>query len=305
MEKRNKRWLSIIGRTILVVAIIIAILHLLDSFAVKTKGNKAENATITTMSGKKVSAKQKLDKYLSYNVGYHWEAKRLRAIKKGTVVKFYLPDNVRLNTGSLSFGVKDQHKHEIGTFSIRKDQSYGELTFNNYCQKHHEIKAEGYLFFTVNGTTEQKQKNWMINQVTWINGNNLPTWQIILNPKAEKLSQVYVSNVRIGNQKYDADSIELSFGHLNKKGEFVADKTIDNPIQQKLIKIQGDQQNTLVANLKKIHDVIQITYQTRPTTAGSLNLSNTAVVSYVGPDKKAHKQEVTASLQMDGRSTNK
>lgn len=295
-KAKRRHELSRRGRILLIIAIVFCGWRLCDHFIVKTTGNKASDAIITTMDGKKVSHKEKLDKYLSYQVKYHWQVRRLRPIKEGTKVRFYLPNNVRLNTSAIALNVYDDHHRQIGIFQLDKKASYGVLTFNKTCQKARDVQASGDLVFTVNGTHERQTKQWMINQIGWIGDNGNPSWQIVFNPEGKKLTQVYVTNVREGNQTYDKDSIELRYGYVNKQNQFITQKVIDNPIQQGLITITGDQQNTIVAHLKNIHQAIQITYQTELEEGEDVNLSNTA-------DATCNEQEkswVTASIQLKG-----
>lgn len=262
-------------------------------------GNKAEDAVITTMEGKKLSASQPLNKYLTYQLTYHWSIQNKRRIRSNTKMKFTLPSNVALNTAGLSFPVNDNQHHRVGTFTLEKSASKGTLTFNDYYQQHRISHAQGTLTFSVNGKEEMTAKNWFINQVSWIDDDNQPTWSIVCNPQQQKLSHLFITNVCVGNQKYIPSSIRLEYGHLNYKQQFVAEETINNPLADKTIEIKGDNDNTLVANLKSTVQTIRITYQTKATSDGNLNLSNTAVVTC-----NEHKKEtVTAALQLNAQSS--
>lgn len=288
--------LSKAERALLILAVVFCGWRLYDHFVVKVTGNKARDAIVSTMDGKRVSRDDKLDKYLSYQVQYHWKVNRQRPIRKGTTIRFYLPRDVRLNTASIALPAYDRRRRKIGTFSLKRGASYGELTFNQTCQKARDDQVSGDLTFTVNGTHERQTRQWMINQVGWIGDNGNPTWEIIFNPQSKKLTQVYVTNVCEGNQKYDDNSIELRYGYVNYHNRFIAQKIIDNPIQRGLIFVTGDHHNTIVAHLKNIHQAIQITYQTELEGGDDVNLSNTADATC----REQEKSRVTASIQLNG-----
>lgn len=295
---KKKHHLSWFGQTIIIIAILFFAFQLFRHFTSTASGNRQDDAILTTMEGKKLSHSQPLNKYLTYQLTYHWQIKNKRRIRNHTKITFELPDNVALNTASLSFPVQDAHHHQVGTFTLERQEQKGTLEFNDYYQRHKITHAQGTLQFSVNGKKEVATTDWFINQVAWIDDDNAPMWSIVCNPKQKKLSHLFITNVCVGNQKYEASSIVLEFGHLNKKGQFKAEETISHPIQKGWIHITGDNQNTIVADLKSTNKTIRITYKTKPTTSGHLNLSNTAVVT-CNEHKKA---TVTAALQLNGAS---
>lgn len=295
---KHTKYQRLLSRRIIIFLVLgLGILFFLNIYSLKTVGNHAKEAVITTMEGEKVTKNQPLNKYLSYTVHYHWKVKRYWPIKAGTKMKFSLPSNVTPNAGGLSFGVKNDAGKYIGDFKINQGAKEGILTFNDYCQKYRKKTLSGMLSFTVNGKKEERTKNWMINQVAWIDEEGNPTWQIVFNPNKKVLTHTYITNVRVGDQVYDPNSITLSYGHINLIGNFVAEETFDTPIKDHKIKIEGENDNTLVIPLHKVSQTVQVTYKTKLMTERSVNLSNIAVAT----SNECKKSSVTASLQLDGR----
>lgn len=227
-------------------------------------GNQASDAIVSTSSGENVTNKDNLDKWKTYFVDYNFTIPNGENIQSGDVANFYLPSNVEV-IDDTKFPVKDKNKNIIGEFEIKKGQKIGVLTFNDYLEKHKLNNVKGNIYFAAAGTKDISSNNFVVNKSSWLNDNKTPTWDILYNPNAEKMTNVNIIDTLGPNQEFTGDVI-LQYGKYVPNGEFQVEKQIINP---KNIKIVG---NKIYAHFDNLDSAIQIVYHSKPIKTNNDNL---------------------------------
>lgn len=255
-------------------------------------GTSANDATVVTENGEIVTGDQSLDRWEYYHIKYNWKIPDNVTVHDGDTATVTLPNNVQI-VEDTSFNLTDSQGNVIGSFQINKGSRVGTLTFNDYIEKHHLTDVSGTLDFMGNGLDDISVKDWIINKVGWIDGQNKPTWDIVYNPSGAKLTDVTITDTLDGNQKIDPDSIVIQFGTVDENNNFHMESEITDPIGKGMLTVTD---NGFVAHLGDIDKAVQIVYNTTVTKRLDVDLGNSAT----GKADQLTAKTDSATIQVGG-----
>lgn len=285
----KKKWISLTLLFTLLFSFLLTPLNIYGK-EIDITGNTAQDATVTTSSGENVTGNNNLDRYDNYEITYDWSIPNGTSIQNGDTATFTIPDNVQILTDT-SFPVKTSDGAVIGTFTIKKGQRVGTLTFNSYLSQHPMTNIHGTLSIWGNGTVDQTYEQSEIHKAGWIDGNNQPTWDILYNPNSEHRTNVVITDTLFGPQKLDPNSIQVSLGTADAQGNFTG--TVDPSIKPI---IDG---NKFTIKIPDLNQAVQIVYHSTPTTSGQVSVNN----EVSGKSDQLKVMQVGASLTVGGSGT--
>lgn len=298
MNKVRKcpNWLAYVVTTM--TMILACFMSLQSSFAaeVKVSGASANDAIVTTKNGENVTGKDDLNKYIYYNVTYHWSLPENTMVKNGDTAVFELPNNVSIRVADTTFDVTDDAGHVVGNFKIAKGSHTGVLTFNDYFEKNNIIDIHGTLVITASGTRENDPSQWFLNKSGWLDSEKRPNWTVVFNPKSLDLTNVNLKDELQGKQTLDVSSLELWYGSVDENNQFVAKRKVTNPVEQGLLKVTD---NTITAHFDRLDEAIQLVYRSQSTDTTNLNLVNVVT----GSADELGENTITATIALGGEGT--
>lgn len=285
----KKKWISLTLLFTLLFSFLLTPLKIYGK-EIDITGNTAQDAKVTTSSGEDVTGDNNLDRYDNYEITYNWSIPNGTNIQNGDTASFTIPNNVQIMNDT-SFEVKTSDGEVIGTFTIKKGQRVGTLTFNSYLSQHPMTNIHGTLSIWGNGTVDQTYEQSELHKAGWIDGNNQPTWDILYNPNSEHRTNVVITDTLLGPQKLDPNSIQVSLGKADAQGNFTG--TVDPSIKPI---IEG---NKFIIKIPDLNQAVQIVYHSTPTTSGEVSVNN----KVSGKSDQLKVIQVGASLTVGGSGT--
>lgn len=290
----KKKLFNIIGGFILIFSIGLTAFSSM-AYAKEITIVGADNPIVTTESGEDVTNKDDLNYWQSYNVTYHWSILNGQSIQNGDTATFTVPSNIKVIYPT-NFEVKDQDGHVIGTFTVNPGDTVGTLTFNNYFAECPEQDIHGTLTFIGNGTDEISSKDWTLNKVGWLNGNNQPTWSVAYNPSGQTLHDVTIEDTLLGNQTLDPTSISIQYGYFDANNQFHSEGTFSNSEYQLETGSKG-----FTLHFDTLTKPIQITYHSTVPSASETVINNNVQAN--SPDIGAISNNASIAVGGDGSAS--
>lgn len=198
--------------------------------------------------------------------------------------------------GNLNFDVKNSDGNIIGSFSIKQNDNYGTLTFNDYYETHNEFNRHGTIHITANGSVEDSinGNDWNINKVAWVDSQDNILWNIAVNA-GNGYDHITIEDSADGSQTILKDTISIQQGYYDENKHFIATK--DLPVNAT---IKG---NKMTIELNNVKGIINITYQTKSDKIGTLTNEVKGIPSgggQQGGTSQSKSWESSASIDYDG-----
>ena len=261
-------------------------------------GTSGSSAIVTDSSGKVITDTADLSKYHSYNVDWNFSIANDVSIKAGDTLNFELPTGMTAN-GNLNFDVKNSDGNIIGSFSIKQNDNYGTLTFNDYYETHNEFNRHGTIHITANGSVEDSinGNDWNINKVAWVDSQDNILWNIAVNA-GNGYAHITIEDSADDSQTILKDTISIQQGYYDENNHFIATK--DLPVNAT---IKG---NKMTIELNNVEGIINITYQTKSDKIGTLTNEVKGIPSgggQQGGTSQSKSWESSASIYYSGGGT--
>lgn len=258
-------------------------------------GTSGSSAIVTDSSGKVITDTTDLSKYHSYNVDWNFSIANDVSIKAGDTLNFELPTGMTAN-GNLNFDVKNSDGNIIGSFSIKQNDNYGTLTFNDYYETHNEFNRHGTIHITANGSVADSinGNDWNINKVAWVDSQDNILWNIAVNA-GNGYDHITIEDSADDSQTILKDTISIQQGYYDENKHFIATK--DLPVNAT---IKG---NKMTIELNNVKGIINITYQTKSDKIGTLTNEVKGIPSgggQQGGTSQSKSWESRASIDYDG-----
>ncbi|KRL66343.1 MSCRAMM family protein [Companilactobacillus versmoldensis] len=223
-------------------------------------GNTGADAVMVDNNGNSATADDQLMQWQRVKVSYDWSIPDNQAINAGDTAAFTLPNNV-VAKDNLKIPVYDSTgKISIGTFTTKKGDSTGTLTFD-HAMSITDINRKGKLSFYAVGTKEttENPNDFVINKNGWIPNQKalaagLPdkiTWNIAFNSTGADWEHVDVIDTLGPGQKYVPGSIHAYTGYY-LDGKFITTGEVE-PI----VTVDG---NNVTFHFMKVNTVVNMVY---------------------------------------------